>query len=141
MDKGGVPRIHDRRVMGIAAAGVLAIFGLLTLFAGPSRARHLRAGRPIFRLPSPTRPTRYRRRPLTYSIQVANAGPDAAIQVVVTDNLPNGVTLVSANSSQGSCPVSARKTAVTCRLGTIGVEVGPSYTPPPLHPRCRHDHD
>ena len=66
---------------------------------------------------------------LTYTIKVANAGPDTATGVVVTDNLPKGVSFVSAIPTQGSCAVSANKRKVTCTLGTIGVTVGPSYTP------------
>src|SRR5215216_1125274 len=40
---------------------------------------------------------------LTYSIQVTNRGPSTATDVVVTDNLPRGVTYVSAESVQGTC--------------------------------------
>ena len=67
--------------------------------------------------------------PLTYSIQVSNAGPDTATNVVVTDDLPKGVGFVSAESTQGSCTVSANKMKVTCTLGTIAVPVAPSYGP------------
>ena len=66
---------------------------------------------------------------LTYTIKVANAGPDAATGVVVTDDLPKGVSFVSAIPTQRSCTVSANKRKVTCALGTIGVTVGPNYTP------------
>jgi uncharacterized repeat protein (TIGR01451 family) len=53
---------------------------------------------------------------LTYTIAVANAGPSAAANVVVTDILPVGTTFVSATPSQGSC---SGTTTVTCNLGTI----------------------
>jgi uncharacterized repeat protein (TIGR01451 family) len=53
---------------------------------------------------------------LTYSIQVANTGPDGAGGVTVTDTLPAGVTLVSANASQGSC---TGNPVVVCDLGTM----------------------
>jgi uncharacterized repeat protein (TIGR01451 family) len=66
---------------------------------------------------------------LTYTIKVANAGPDAATGVVVTDDLPKGVSFVSAIPTQRSCTVSANKRKVTCALGTIGVTVAPNYTP------------
>src|SRR5438874_277825 len=59
---------------------------------------------------------------LTYSLAVANAGPDTATNVVATDNLPKGVTFVSATSPQGSC--SQSKGVVTCHLGTLA---GPPY--------------
>lgn len=54
---------------------------------------------------------------LTYTIVVANAGPDPAVGVSVTDNLPTTVSLVSATASPGGpCPGT---TTVTCQLGTI----------------------
>jgi uncharacterized repeat protein (TIGR01451 family) len=66
---------------------------------------------------------------LTYSIAVKNAGPNAATNVVVTDDLPKGVTFVSAVPSQGTCAPSSNKGLITCRLGTIGVTVSPTYVP------------
>jgi uncharacterized repeat protein (TIGR01451 family) len=54
--------------------------------------------------------------PLTYSIVVTNAGPNAANAVVVTDVLPAGATFVSATPSQGTCSGTA---TITCSLGTI----------------------
>jgi len=39
---------------------------------------------------------------VTYTVTIANSGPDVATGVVVTDNLPAGVTLVSAVASQGT---------------------------------------
>ncbi|HET7436579.1 MAG TPA: TIGR03118 family protein [Thermoanaerobaculia bacterium] len=51
-----------------------------------------------------------------YTITVANQGPDAATNVVVTDNLPAGLSFVSATPSQGSC---TGTTAITCSLGTL----------------------
>ena len=54
--------------------------------------------------------------PLTYTIGVANLGPDAGTNVTVTDTLPASVTLVSATASQGSC---SGTTTVTCTLGSV----------------------
>jgi uncharacterized repeat protein (TIGR01451 family) len=53
---------------------------------------------------------------LTYTINVANAGPGTATGVSVTDVLPAGTTFVSATPSQGSC---SGTTTVTCSLGTL----------------------
>jgi len=39
---------------------------------------------------------------ITYTITVANNGPDAATNIVVTDNLPAGVNYVNDNPSQGA---------------------------------------
>jgi uncharacterized repeat protein (TIGR01451 family) len=58
---------------------------------------------------------------LTFNIGVANAGPDAATNVVVTDNIPAGLTVVSATPSQGGpCTgIGVGPTTVNCPLGTI----------------------
>jgi uncharacterized repeat protein (TIGR01451 family) len=53
---------------------------------------------------------------VTYSITVSNSSGVAAINVVVTDTLPAGVTLVSATTSQGAC---GGTSVVTCNLGTL----------------------
>ncbi len=50
---------------------------------------------------------------LTYTLTVNNAGPGDAQNVLVSDTLPSGVTLVSVSSSQGGCA------ALPCNLGTI----------------------
>ena len=52
----------------------------------------------------------------TFTITVTNTGATDALDVVVTDALPAGVTLVSATPSQGSCPGTS---PVTCNLGTV----------------------
>ncbi len=54
---------------------------------------------------------------LTYTLDVANAGPSEATSVTLTDDLPAGVTFLSATSSQGSCSESSG--IVTCDLGTL----------------------
>jgi uncharacterized repeat protein (TIGR01451 family) len=54
---------------------------------------------------------------LTYAIEVQNGGPDAATNVVVTDDLPSQVDPVSATPSAGTCDVMGKK--VTCELGTV----------------------
>ena len=52
---------------------------------------------------------------ILYTITVANAGPGAAANVVVTDPLPPGTTFLS-TASPGTCTAT---TTVTCQLGTI----------------------
>lgn len=67
----------------------------------------------------------------TYTITVSHTSGIAAGEVVVTDVLPAGLTLVSAASSQGSCTQTA---TVICDLGsilqslsaTITIEVSPA---------------
>jgi uncharacterized repeat protein (TIGR01451 family) len=55
--------------------------------------------------------------PLTYTLMVSNDGPYTVTQVVLTDLLPLGVTLLSINSSQGNCTEASGK--VTCVLGIL----------------------
>ena len=54
---------------------------------------------------------------LTYSIQVANLGPQKATDVVLTDRLPHRTDLISASASGGGCERKGRN--VTCRVGEI----------------------
>jgi len=64
---------------------------------------------------------------LAYAISVENLGPTPASGVTVTDNLPNGVDLVSATGPSGACAVAGRK--LTCPIGALaptGVNYGGS---------------
>lgn len=54
---------------------------------------------------------------IAYTITVTNAGPDTAVNTVVTDRLPKGTTFVSATASKGTCAV--KGTTVTCTLGDL----------------------
>jgi uncharacterized repeat protein (TIGR01451 family) len=130
----GNHRVIDGRMGIIAAAGLLAAF-LLTLLVGTSSGGAAPidpADLSITKSDSPDPVSTGA--PLTYSIQVANAGPDTATNIVVTDNLPKGVSFVSADSTQGSCSASGKKNnqKVTCMLGTIGFAAGPTYNPGPI---------
>jgi uncharacterized repeat protein (TIGR01451 family) len=58
--------------------------------------------------------------PLTVTITVANAGPQAATNVVLAHTLPAEVAFVSAASTRGSCKVSGRE--LTCNLGALAVD-------------------
>jgi uncharacterized repeat protein (TIGR01451 family) len=62
---------------------------------------------------------------LTYELAVTNHGPDLASDVVVTDNLPDTVALLSVLSSQGSC---SGITTITCELGTLAAEATATIT-------------
>jgi uncharacterized repeat protein (TIGR01451 family) len=62
---------------------------------------------------------------LTYTLTVTNAGPDPASNVVVTDTLPPGTTVVTIGSTQGSCS-SPSEMPMTCTLG--GLAAGASAT-------------
>lgn len=53
---------------------------------------------------------------VTYFATIRNHGPALATGVTFTDRLPNGMTLVSVSSSQGSCGGSE---PITCALGTL----------------------
>ena len=54
---------------------------------------------------------------LTSTVIVANNGPDSANEVVLTDILPNDVTLVSAAPAQGNCVFSTP--SIICNLNTL----------------------
>ena len=54
---------------------------------------------------------------LTYSLEINNAGPDSATNVVVSDDLPSQVDPVSADPSEGNCEIQGKK--VNCELGTL----------------------
>jgi len=53
---------------------------------------------------------------ITYTVAIANAGPDPANNVQLNDALPSGLTYQSASSSQGSC---SGTSTVTCNLNSI----------------------
>ena len=54
---------------------------------------------------------------LTYTLNFLNEGPEDATAVTLTDTLPNGVSLVSAVSGQGSCTQS--QGIVTCSIPSL----------------------
>jgi uncharacterized repeat protein (TIGR01451 family) len=113
----------------------LAIFGLLTLLVGHSTGAPAPSGSADLSLTKSDSPDPVSTgAALAYSLQVSNAGPDAATGVIVSDNLPKGVSFVSADSTQGSCSVSGKKGGqkVTCALGTLASSVGPAYNPTPV---------
>jgi uncharacterized repeat protein (TIGR01451 family) len=53
---------------------------------------------------------------LMYTLVVQNKGPDAATKAVVSDAIPRGLSITSAQPSQGECKVAG---AIDCELGTI----------------------
>jgi uncharacterized repeat protein (TIGR01451 family) len=59
--------------------------------------------------------------PLTYTIQVANLGPQAATGVVVTDELPTQTTFVSATATSGACERKGKR--LTCDVGNLAADV------------------
>jgi len=61
--------------------------------------------------------------PLTYTVTVANLGPDAAEAVVLNDPLPAGTAFVSCASVPGTCagPAVGSNGTVTATIGTLPV--------------------
>ncbi len=56
---------------------------------------------------------------LTYSLSIANDGPDDLPEVTVLDSLPGTVRLVSASPSQGICEVDRCGGEISCALGEL----------------------
>jgi uncharacterized repeat protein (TIGR01451 family) len=104
------------------AAISTALFGTLALTGTASAAPAGSANLKIGKADSPD-PVRVGGQ-LTYAIGVENLGPDPATGVTVTDNLPRGVTLVSATGPAGACAVQGGK--VTCAIGSLN-PVGVNY--------------
>jgi uncharacterized repeat protein (TIGR01451 family) len=63
---------------------------------------------------------------LSFAITVSNAGPGGASGVKVSDNLPAGLSLISALSSQGTCTQSSG--TITCDIGNLALGAGASVT-------------
>jgi uncharacterized repeat protein (TIGR01451 family) len=62
---------------------------------------------------------------ITYSIHVANNGPERAGGVVLSNPLPAGTTPISTVTSQGAC---AATTVITCNLGLLRKGAGADLT-------------
>jgi hypothetical protein len=61
-----------------------------------------------------------RSREITYSVTVANGGPSAATNVVLTDTLPSGSRLLRVDSTYGTCTPPAKKsTVLSCTLASL----------------------
>jgi uncharacterized repeat protein (TIGR01451 family) len=57
---------------------------------------------------------------VTYTLTVANVGPSDASDVVLTDNLPRGATMVVAMTNQGEeCETDRSGNIITCRMGRL----------------------
>jgi uncharacterized repeat protein (TIGR01451 family) len=124
------PGIGLEMARALFFAGLLATLGLMALFHEASSGAPKPGGTADLSLSKSDSPDPVSAgTPLIYTIQVTNNGPEDAGNVVVTDNLPNKVTFVSAQTTQGSCGLSANKRKVTCSLGTIAVPTGPVYNP------------
>ena len=63
--------------------------------------------------------------PITYTLQVSNAGPSTASDVSVTDTLPAGAALVSASGTGWSC---SGTTTVTCTRPSLASGAAPAIT-------------
>lgn len=103
--------MNIRRFAALAAA----LVGSASLFALPAHAQQPSADVSVTKADSPDPVTAGSS--LSYTVTVANGGPDRATGVTVSDALPAGVTFVSAEASKGNCTGTA---TVTCNLGALG---------------------
>jgi uncharacterized repeat protein (TIGR01451 family) len=110
------------RLRGASLVGLLGLVALAALATVGSAAPAGTANLRIIKSDSPD-PVRVGAN-LTYTIGVENLGPATATGVVVTDNLPHGVDLVSATGPGGPCAAQAGK--VVCSLGSLA-PVGVNY--------------
>jgi uncharacterized repeat protein (TIGR01451 family) len=111
-------RVRKRAVLPLAAGAVLALFafGLGSPGAGASAVDPANLSVTKSDSPDPIMTGDL----LTYTITVSNAGPDAATNVVITDDLPGSVDFVSADTPAAP-PASCEKKSgkVICSLGTV----------------------
>jgi uncharacterized repeat protein (TIGR01451 family) len=63
---------------------------------------------------------------VTYTLTAANAGPDAASDVTVSDTVPSQLDVRSASSTQGRCTVTGNK--VSCAVGALGAGASAKVT-------------
>lgn len=100
----------------LAVAAVIAVAALLVLATSSSGAPASGSADLSVTKTDAKDPVRIGQQ-IEYTIEVTNAGPDAASNVVVIDKLPKGTTFVSATAKSGSC--AAKGTKVTCDLGDL----------------------
>jgi uncharacterized repeat protein (TIGR01451 family) len=104
---------QQRRLAGISLRSTLVglVLGVGLIAAAPaSAAADLSATKSASPEPVVTG------RQLTYTIVVHNAGPDPATGATLQDELPLGLSLVSATSTAGTC---SSTSPVMCDLGTV----------------------
>ncbi len=70
---------------------------------------------------------------ISYTLTIANAGPDAATDVLMTDGLPAGTTFVSLTQNSGpaagcSLPSAGTNGVVTCAIPLLGSGVSAQFT-------------
>ena len=63
---------------------------------------------------------------VTYTVQITNLGPNLASGIIVSDLLPDGIGLVSAVPSQGTCANLAG--SLTCAVGSLASGASASVT-------------
>jgi uncharacterized repeat protein (TIGR01451 family) len=69
---------------------------------------------------------------MTFTLSVANQGPDSAGAVTVTDPLPSGLTYVSYGSPAGTAPSTVDGVATAVTEGLVGGVPTVTWTIPSL---------
>ncbi len=116
---------NAKRLITVVLAAALAIVLAVVLgsgVVGPSRSASAQGSNPLAIsttvYPSPASSILTGTR-MDFLITEYNTARSRARNVVVNDQLPAGVTYVSAKPSQGRCNPMADEPVITCELGTI----------------------
>ena len=116
---------NAKRLAAVLLAVALAVALAMALGAGFLGQARSASAQPIFQLTIskdayPMLEVPYPRGThIDFLITVSNNSPNTSPPVTLTDTLPGGVGVVSANAGQGDCTVMADQPTISCNLGAL----------------------